>query len=1064
MNTAFIKGLDHSNSQSGPSLRQIPVMPMSGSKNERWAMSVSMLMAASSGLMLPNAALAISPGRALHAEEGRHTGDATALAMDSIAAGAGSKAYSIGATAYGGGSEAGHGKNAAANTAIGFEAKAINKNWEIREAGERRSDNLGWKITSLTGHAAAVAVGARSVAESGGVALGSYASAGAIGSLAVGSHSNAIGRNSLALGSAAYSSHLQSLAIGSFSASVAERATAIGALATARGVDANAIGTSAQATGERAIALGSAKTANVNYDTKQNTTDNTRATGDDSIAIGTNARAWRGASIAIGLDSEAALDNAVAMGSGANAQRPDSVAIGRFAKADGDNAISIGLQSSATGSVAIAVGYGARAIAYGTALGSGAQVNSMDSVALGSSSIAMDPVSTADGVIAGDIYAYAGANAQSVVSLGNDTRKRQVTHVAAGRLNATSTDAVNGSQLDATNRAVTKVNNRAVNGLQGLANALGGEVSVAEDGSITAPSYVVNKNDNTSVVVHSVGSAIDELNQHTTQNTTNINNLSNQISNGSVGLVQQLAPGEVLTVGKKNDGAAVDFTGREGARSLIGVKAGGADTDAVNVAQLKDVVASLGGGAAVNANGSITSPSYVVNKDADGNGGTIHNNAGDAITNIDARTTTNTLAINHLDERLVNGAIGLVQQDEGSRYITIAKDRDGAKVDFKGTAGARTLESVAIGIVNASSMQAINGSQLYGVSLSMANSLGGEAIVNADGTISAPSYRMDGTLVNNVGDALSNLDGRVKQHTRSIADLMNDLYGLDGEPKLFRYEGSDSHDDNYEEMRHRIDHLENRIINVGSGDSSLINANVADGSRQAATASGGNSLTAGNAATALGDNSTALGNDSQAKGENSVALGNSSIADRPGSVSVGSQGKERQVTNVAAGTEDTDAVNMAQYQQTVRYNQRADGSTDYSRVSLGQQGTPVTLSNVTNGRIAADSSDAINGSQMYDWTLNRDNKYSNASLSHQIDKVERNMQAGIATALAARQAPYVPGKTTYAVGAAGYKSQGAVGISTRFTAESGRWSLEGGFSRNGDGTGVYVGVSGVLGD
>ncbi len=101
---------------------------------------------------------------------------------------------------------------------------------------------------------------------------------------------------------------------------------------------------------------------------------------------------------------------------------------------------------------------------------------------------------------------------------------------------------------------------------------------------------------------------------------------------------------------------------------------------------------------------------------------------------------------------------------------------------------------------------------------------------------------------------------------------------------------------------------------------------------------------------------------------------------------------------------------------------------------------------------------------MYDWTMNRDNKFSNASLSHRIDKVERNMQAGIATALAARQAPYVPGKVTYAVGAAGYKSQGAVGISTRYTADSGRWSLEGGFSKNGDGTGVYVGVSGVLGD
>ena len=52
----------------------------------------------------------------------------------------------------------------------------------------------------------------------------------------------------------------------------------------------------------------------------------------------------------------------------------------------------------------------------------------------------------------------------------------------------------------------------------------------------------------------------------------------------------------------------------------------------------------------------------------------------------------------------------------------------------------------------------------------------------------------------------------------------------------------------------------------------------------------------------------------------------------------------------------------------------------------------------------------------------------------------------------------------YAIGAAGYKSQGALGISSRYTAESGRWSLEAGFSKNSESTGGYVGVSGVLGE
>src|SRR3546814_10624570 len=72
------------------------------------------------------------------------------------------------------------------------------------------------------------------------------------------------------------------------------------------------------------------------------------------------------------------------------------------------------------------------------------------------------------------------------------------------------------------------------------------------------------------------------------------------------------------------------------------------------------------------------------------------------------------------------------------------------------------------------------------------------------------------------------------------------------------------------------------------------------------------STSLGGSAFALADGATALGAGSSADGLNSVALGAGSIADRDNSVSVGSAGNERQITNVAAGTEDTDAVNKAQ--------------------------------------------------------------------------------------------------------------------------------------------------------
>ena len=131
------------------------------------------------------------------------------------------------------------------------------------------------------------------------------------------------------------------------------------------------------------------------------------------------------------------------------------------------------------------------------------------------------------------------------------------------------------------------------------------------------------------------------------------------------------------------------------------------------------------------------------------------------------------------------------------------------------------------------------------------------------------------------------------------------------------------------------------------------------------------------------------------------------------------------ISNVAAGVADTDAVNVSQ-------------------LNKGLANAITTANSYTDAR--------VNQIQQDVWNL-----------GGRVDKLEDNMHAGVATAMALKQAPYVPGKTTYFAGAAAYKSQGAVGVSLRRTADNGRWSLEGGFSSNKDGTGVFVGVSGVLG-
>ncbi|WP_034177522.1 YadA family autotransporter adhesin, partial [Burkholderia ambifaria] len=132
--------------------------------------------------------------------------------------------------------------------------------------------------------------------------------------------------------------------------------------------------------------------------------------------------------------------------------------------ATGINALAAGTNATAAGASALAVGDGAHANAAGTvALGQNAVATNAGDVALGSNSVTAAANPTASGTINGLSYAYAGATPTSVVSVGAPGAERQITNIAAGRVSAASTDAVNGSQLFATNQAVdtlgTTVNN-----------------------------------------------------------------------------------------------------------------------------------------------------------------------------------------------------------------------------------------------------------------------------------------------------------------------------------------------------------------------------------------------------------------------------------------------------------------------------------------------------------------------------------------------------------------------------------------------------------------------------
>ncbi|WP_346778222.1 YadA-like family protein [Paraburkholderia sp. Ac-20342] len=565
-------------------------------------------------------------------------------------------------------------------------------------------------------------------------------------------------------GAAAYAGAIQAMALGTFSAATQARANAIGTNSTATGVDSNAIGTSAAASGQRAIALGSSasQSSNTTTDATQDTTTNTRASGTDSIAIGTASSATQASSVAIGT-------SAVSSGSGA-------VALGQTTKASGTNSIALGQNAAASANNSVALGAGATTTAN---LGAAAYNP-------GSSSLS-GTASAANGE----------------VSVGSVGYERRVTNVAAG---AAATDAVNVSQLQSEAVKSNEIGNS-------VAASLGGGAAYnSTTGTVSAPSYSVG-----GTTVGSIGDALGNIDGRTTQNaadiaknaddiaknaddiaqnSTSITNVQNQLASGTVGLVQQDETTRDLTVGKDTDGTVVNMAGTAGSRTVTGVAAGvvnASSVDAINGSQLyansASVASALGGGSIVNEDGTISAPSYSV-------GGTTVGSIGDALGNIDGRTTQNTAdiaknaddiaknaddiaqnstSITNVQNQLASGTVGLVQQDETSRDLTVGKDTDGTVVNMAGTAGNRTVTGVAAGAVNASSVDAINGSQLYANSASVASALGGGSTVSEDGTVSAPSYSVDGTTVNSIGDALGNIDGRTTQNTADITRNADDI-------------------------------------------------------------------------------------------------------------------------------------------------------------------------------------------------------------------------------------------------------------------------------------------------
>ncbi|MBN3741697.1 YadA-like family protein [Burkholderia sp. Tr-20355] len=473
---------------------------------------------------------------------------------------------------------------------------------------------------------------------------------------------------------------------------------------------------------------------------------------------------------------------------------------------------------------------------------------------------------------------------------------------------------------------------------------------------------------------------------------------------GLVAPVDPSNPGAGLTsLAVAYDGAAKDTITLKGATgtTITNVKAGAVtatSTDAINGSQLhgtaQSVADSLGGGSTVGADGKVTNPSYSLADPADASKSKSYNNVGDALSNLDGRTTTNTENITVINKQLADSglvdpatgqsiaavtydrnadgtpnlgsvtlggagaaapvalknvadgvdrhdAINVGQlQDAGlvapvdpanpgagltSLAVTYDKQANGSanfdQITLKGANGT-TLSNVKAGAVNATSMDAVNGSQLYGASKSVADALGGGSTVDANGKVTSPTYTVNDKTYNNVGDAIENISSSLAHGSIGLVQQDADTREItvaketDGTSVNFAGTAGD-----------RV------LTGVGAGAVSATSRDAINGAQLHGTAQ--------SVADVIGGGTTV---DADGK-----------LADTSIEVNGSKYKTVAEAVQAAAQYGATDSL-------AVRYDLNKDGTPNYGSVTLGGSGAaPVRLGNVADG---SSRYDAVNFGQL----------------------------------------------------------------------------------------------------
>ncbi|EHY1488567.1 YadA-like family protein [Escherichia coli] len=643
------------------------------------------------------------------------------------------------------------GKGAKANTFMNISGSSTAVGYDAIAEGQY-SSAIGSKTHAIGG--ASMAFGVSAISEGDrSIALG--ASSYSLGqySMALGRYSKALGKLSIAMGDSSKAEGANAIALGNATKATEIMSIALGDTANASKAYSMALGASSVASEENAIALGRSSVAS----------------GTDSLAFGRQSLASAANAIAIGAETEAA-ENATAIGNNAKAKGTNSMAMGFGSLADKVNTIALGNGSQALADNAIAIGQGNKADGVDAiALGNGSQSRGLNTIALGTASnatgdksLALGSNSSANGINSVALGADSIADLDNTVSVGNSSLKRKIVNVKNGAIKSDSYDAINGSQLYAISDSVAK--------------RLGGGAAVdVDDGTVTAPTY--NLKNGSKNNVGAALAVLDENTlqwdqtkgkysaAHGTSSPTA--SVITDVADGTISASSKDAVnGSQLKA--TNDDVEANTANIATNTSNIATNTASIATNTTNITNLTDSVGDLQADALLwnetkkafsAAHGQDTTSKITNVKNADltadstdAVNGSQLKTTNDAVatntTNIANNTSniaTNTTIISNLTETVTNLGEDALKWDKDNGVFTAAH----------GNNTASKITNILDGTVTATSSDAINGSQLYDLSSNIATYFGGNASVNTDGVFTGPTYKIGETNYYNVGDALA---------------------------------------------------------------------------------------------------------------------------------------------------------------------------------------------------------------------------------------------------------------------------------------------------------------------